>query len=266
MEFILNKDNIINNVNKKPGIYKFRNIINNKCYIGQAKILRTRILQHLTHFYNNNRKYPIYKAFEKYGLNNFTVEILSEYDKNTKNINSILDNEEKIYIQKYNSYGATGYNQTLGGDGGILGYKFTKEQKETLSKNSKIIQNDGRHKIYVYNVNTDTITEYTSFSDMSKQLNKKFKPGCLRNFLIDKQYLISKTLDKLNDKIYKYKTNNYKKICDTWYQLKVPKEKYDDVIKYYFTHTVPETAKQFNCSYCTIYNILKRKNIKLKTK
>ena len=34
MEFILNKDNIINNVNKKPGIYKFRNIINNKCYIG----------------------------------------------------------------------------------------------------------------------------------------------------------------------------------------------------------------------------------------
>ena len=35
----------------------------------------------------------------------------------------------EYYIEKYNGY-TNGYNCTKGGDGGILGYKMTDEQKE----------------------------------------------------------------------------------------------------------------------------------------
>ena len=49
-------------------------------------------------------------------------------DKNI--IKQELDIQETKYNKLFNSYGCTGYNQTLGGDGGILGYKFSNEKKQ----------------------------------------------------------------------------------------------------------------------------------------
>ena len=46
------------------------------------------------------------------------------------------------YINKYSSY-TNGYNQTLGGDGGILGYKFTEEQLKAHVERGKRISEDG---------------------------------------------------------------------------------------------------------------------------
>lgn len=136
---ILNKENIFNNIKNIPGIYLIKNIINNKCYIGQSLKLRKRLLTHINLFNNNNRKYPIYKAFEKYGLNNFDIEILKTYNiDNRKQLKQQLDYDEIYFIKLYNSFGNTGYNQTLGGDGGITGYKFTAEQKHKNSINAKI--------------------------------------------------------------------------------------------------------------------------------
>ena len=77
---IFNKNNILSNVKNIPGIYAIKNNINNKFYIGQSLKLKNRLLYHLNQFKNNNRKYPIYNAFEKYGLNNFEIIILKTYN------------------------------------------------------------------------------------------------------------------------------------------------------------------------------------------
>lgn len=258
----LNKENIFNNIKNIPGIYLIKNIINNKCYIGQTLKLRKRLLTHINLYNNNNRKYPIYKAFEKYGLNNFDIEILKTYNiDNRKQLKQQLNNDEIYYIKKYNSFGNTGYNQTLGGDGGITGYKFTEEQKYKNSINAKISQNDGRNNIYVYNIDTDKIITYTSFTDMSKKLNKKYSSKNLKSFIVNKKYIISKTLEDLSNKIYKYKNKEY---TDGKFKIKINKEDYNDLINYYFNHTVEDTMKKYNCCKKTIYNILKNCNVKTK--
>ena len=91
-------------------IYKIQNKINNKIYIGQTiKPVEKRFNQHINIF---NKAYfsqlALYKAFNKYGLENFTFEEIEEVE------NSELDVREKYWINYYDSYN-NGYNSTLGG-------------------------------------------------------------------------------------------------------------------------------------------------------
>ena len=91
-------------------IYKITNNINNKVYIGQTvKSLQKRFTQHKN---NSNKEYfsqiVLYKAFNKYGIENFTFEGIEEVP------NEQLDEREKYWIEYYNSY-LEGYNSTLGG-------------------------------------------------------------------------------------------------------------------------------------------------------
>lgn len=91
-------------------IYKITNIVNNKIYIGQTIMpLRTRWNAHKTRF-NYNCKTGLYGAMHKYGIENFNIEEIGKYPREE------LDNMEKYYIEKYNSFNY-GYNLTLGGQG-----------------------------------------------------------------------------------------------------------------------------------------------------
>ena len=77
----------------KAGIYAFRNKINNKYYIGQSLSIRSRINAHINTFNNHTKQlYPIYKAFNKYGLNNLEVLIL--YVMNNKNCDKNIIKQE----------------------------------------------------------------------------------------------------------------------------------------------------------------------------
>ena len=115
------------------GIYCFKNLINNKCYIGQAVNLRKRLRSHYTAFKaKTNLHLALYKAVDKYGEDNFDLEILEYVDPTLENLKEVLDELEKKYIQEYNSFGPNGYNMTLGGDAGVLGLKMTDEQKEKI--------------------------------------------------------------------------------------------------------------------------------------
>ena len=95
-------------------IYKITNKVNNKCYIGQtSKPVQIRWNEHK----NDSKKitkgkynYPLYKAFRKYGLKNFSFEIIEECKI------ADLDDKEIYWINFYNSY-HDGYNQCLGGGG-----------------------------------------------------------------------------------------------------------------------------------------------------
>ena len=91
-------------------IYKIINTLNDKVYIGQTiKTVQKRFTQHKN---NSNKEYfsqiVLYKAFNKYGIENFICEEIEEVP------NDKLDEREKYWIEYYDSY-FNGYNSTLGG-------------------------------------------------------------------------------------------------------------------------------------------------------
>lgn len=91
-------------------IYKITNTLNDKVYIGQTiKTVQKRFTQHKN---NSNKEYfsqiVLYKAFNKYGIENFICEEIEEVP------NDKLDEREKYWIEYYDSY-FNGYNSTLGG-------------------------------------------------------------------------------------------------------------------------------------------------------
>ena len=91
-------------------IYKITNTLNDKIYIGQTiKTVQKRFTQHKN---NSNKEYfsqiVLYKAFNKYGIENFICEEIEEVP------NDKLDEREKYWIEYYDSY-FNGYNSTLGG-------------------------------------------------------------------------------------------------------------------------------------------------------
>lgn len=112
------------------GIYCFKNLVNGKVYIGQSVNIQRRYKQHLSNINNLKHQEAIYLALRKYGVENFSFEILKECDINN------LSKFEQYYISKYDAYGCNGYNETVGGEGSI-GYKHTKESKEKMSASRK---------------------------------------------------------------------------------------------------------------------------------
>lgn len=99
------------------GIYKITNKINNKCYIGKSQNIENRWKQHLYNYKSNRYpNKPLYKAFLKYGILNFSFQIIENIQNYTKEKS---DSRQKYWIKYFNSFGSTGYNATEGGDGGI---------------------------------------------------------------------------------------------------------------------------------------------------
>lgn len=105
------------------GIYKYQNKINGHIYIGQSVNIEKRYAQHLYDAYNR----PITTidiAINKYGINNFTFEIVEECSVKE------LNNKEIYWIDFYDSFN-NGYNNTLGGkslNGGNHPRSILKEQ------------------------------------------------------------------------------------------------------------------------------------------
>lgn len=97
------------------GIYKITNKINNKSYIGQSINIEQRWKEHKKRIYNLNcSEYnkPLYRSIRKYGLENFTFEVLEECSQ------ELLNEKEQYWIKKFNSF-EEGYNLTPGGDSSI---------------------------------------------------------------------------------------------------------------------------------------------------
>lgn len=67
--------------NEVSGIYKIENNINNKIYIGKAKNILKRWKAHKGF---ERKRYPnktLYKAFDKYGIENFDFSIIEKCDE-----------------------------------------------------------------------------------------------------------------------------------------------------------------------------------------
>lgn len=198
------------NYPKLPGIYYFRNTENGKYYIGQAQEIRRRILKHKTNFetgYYSDAH--LYRAWRKHGIEVFEVGVLEIVDLPKGNErNKQLDILEKKYIEKFNSYGTGGYNQTRGGDGGIDGYKFTELQKKRVSINGKLMNLDGRNRLYFYDVKTKQYGETPSFQIINDIFNSNGryyeKQVCYFG-----RYIFSKVKEKLEEKKEKFYSDDY---------------------------------------------------------
>ena len=101
------------------GIYKITNQINGKMYVGQSINIEQRWKKHCRVVSNDSnspmKNYPLYQAMLKYGINNFSFEILEQCDI------SELNQKEQEWIAKLRTYinypDSNGYNLTIGGDG-----------------------------------------------------------------------------------------------------------------------------------------------------
>ena len=102
-------------------IYKITNKINNCIYIGKTiRSLEVRIAEHKRDSLKyNGQNIALYNAVQKYGWDNFTIEVVEDNIPQEK-----IDEKEQYYIDKYNSY-TEGYNCTLGGDGGRTSSKLS---------------------------------------------------------------------------------------------------------------------------------------------
>lgn len=100
---------------KMIGIYKITNLQNGQSYIGQSIRIEQRWADEKRRAFVESDKaynYPLSRAFRKYGIDNFSFEIIEECQP------SQLDEREKYWIAYYNTF-YNGYNQTLGGDNPI---------------------------------------------------------------------------------------------------------------------------------------------------
>jgi len=96
------KDQILLENKNKSGIYRLKNLNNGKCYIGSSENLSNRFLFYYSpikmNFALTQHKSYIYSAIIKYGLKDFSLEIL-EYCEPEK-----LLIREKYYIDLGSEY------------------------------------------------------------------------------------------------------------------------------------------------------------------
>lgn len=110
-------------------IYIVTNRINGKQYVGQTiQRFSQRKVDHLKKV-RYNSPYYFHNAMRKHGPDNFKWEIIAEGDCSPETLNLL----EMHFIQLYDTFN-NGYNLTLGGDGGTLGYRHTEKTKKRMSK------------------------------------------------------------------------------------------------------------------------------------
>lgn len=150
-------------------IYKIINITNNDIYIGQTKKnIKRRFNAHLYNAKNTkNLNNKFYNAINKYGKENFKIEMLKEVS------DDLLDFEEIFFIKQLNPK----YNTSEGGKStkGFLGKILSSEHKKALN-NSNIKE------VFQYNFNGEFLNKYKSLSEAGKQTgcNPKTISHCIR--------------------------------------------------------------------------------------
>jgi len=95
------------------GIYVITNNINQKKYIGKSNNIMRRFTEHKSSYEQTRTpNKPLYLAFKKYGMENFSFDVLEECPVEQ------LNEKEKYWIAKLDTTNELkGYNILLGGDG-----------------------------------------------------------------------------------------------------------------------------------------------------
>lgn len=132
------------------GIYKITNTINGKCYIGQSIDIVRRWRQHRTDYQTEEK--VLYRAIRKYGLENFSFEVLEECEV------TALNERELFWINEYDSYN-NGYNATLLTSVSGHPVKLLEQQVDEIISDLKDSPLSQREIAKRYGVGEDTISE-----------------------------------------------------------------------------------------------------------
>ena len=116
----------------KGYIYKYTNNITGKCYVGQTIDIETRKKDHV-YFAQNKPELPFHKALAKYGIDNFSFELLHEIEG--ADIKETLNKLEMTEIILNKAY-ADGYNCTKGGEGNH-GLVHSEETRKIIGAKSR---------------------------------------------------------------------------------------------------------------------------------
>ena len=112
-------------------IYKSKNKINGKVYIGQTvRDFGKRIKEHIRKSFSGEYNGIFAKAIVKYGEENFSWELIDFAESKEE-----LDKKEIYWIYYYNTYRGNnghGYNMTIGGNG--VGRMISEQAREKMSK------------------------------------------------------------------------------------------------------------------------------------
>ena len=135
------------------GIYKITNKLNNHSYIGLSTKVEERWKYHQSPYNQQRESYKsLYKAFKKYGIENFTFEILEECSIEE------LGEKEKYYITKYDTY-KNGYNMTTGGEDNVGSAHPNHKLTDEDVINIRIRYNNLERRKEVYELYKDRIGE-----------------------------------------------------------------------------------------------------------
>lgn len=146
-------------------IYKITNLINNKVYVGQTNDPIRREREHFSltsSILEDNKNKILYSAMLKYGINNFSFEIIED---KTENYNE----REKFWIKELNSLNPFGYNMTEGGEDP----PHLKGENHPLSQHSLEEINQIKDLIKNTNLSFADISKQTGYCDSSiRRINK----------------------------------------------------------------------------------------------
>ena len=181
-------------------IYQITNQINGKIYIGKTeRTIQERWREHRKD-YLRERCYdrPLYRAMRKYGLSNFTIELLEE----TNN----PEEREIFWIEQKGSF-KHGYNATMGGDGKkyidydlvvatyknsgiiketakILGicedtvHKILKQKDISIKPTSEINKEKFSKMVSMYSLNDEYIRTFISLQEAATYMVENKLTGC----------------------------------------------------------------------------------------
>lgn len=144
------------------GIYKITNLVNGKVYIGESVDIHRRISQHKKigkskKGYKQDKDKPLYRALKKYGIDNFSFEIIEECEQN------IRFDREIYWISFYDctTKSGKGYNQSDGGEGGS-GFSQMREA-------------------YQYDLDGNFIAKYKSIKEATMAIGANSDNGLVQN-------------------------------------------------------------------------------------
>lgn len=178
---------------KFPGIYLIKNNITGHCYVGQARHIARRIYEHLHSTFLSTKSdynYPLHRAFRKYGIDNFELEVLEQCNVDELNI------RERYWVAKFDSKN-NGYNQTEGGYQSIRHIKLSKNAIEEIKQlllenklsNVEIGKKYNVSKDVIQRINTGRMWHDSSISYPIRQKTKErtyhFNGLCVKQYSVD---------------------------------------------------------------------------------
>lgn len=238
---------------KTGSIYIIKNKVNSKVYIGQTTMkIEERFYNHCKPSTQKKRSsYKLYNAMNKYGTENFYIELLEDNIPLEE-----LDKKEIFYIEKFNSF-KNGYNSTYGGDGRIINIVnnenyLLKKAKEGFSA-IKLAKEFNCHKATIYRTLHKLgfyYNEKPNINEVKKLVSEGKTNKEIAKILNSKEWTIRRMLRKFNIR----RRNIY-----------ITKRKYFDykslIADYMNNMRIDEICKKYKINSKTLYRVKKEFNI-----